>query len=111
VASLKLGSTTPAFTKKSARLADDFLAVREAEHRRDAARIAVDQLAAEVEAATAAHEAAKTAVGAEARAILAAEAEELADRIARLEGSAFELRVRLEGAARAVGCSGGDRSA
>jgi hypothetical protein len=96
---LKLGAA-PAIAKKSVRMADDYLATREAEHRRDAARIAVDQLAAEVEAVTAAHEAAKKAVGDEARAILAAEAEGLADRIATLEGAAFELRTKLEGAAR-----------
>jgi hypothetical protein len=51
-------------------------------------------------AATAAHEAAKKSLEAEARAILAAEAETLADRIARLEGESFEHRVKLEGAAR-----------
>jgi hypothetical protein len=96
---LKLGSASPAL-KKGVRMADDYLAAREAEHRRDAARIAVEKLSAEVEAATAAHEAAKKAVETEARAILAAEAEEISDRIARLEGEAFELRTRLEGAAR-----------
>jgi hypothetical protein len=96
---LKLGAA-PAIAKKSMRMAGDYLATREAEHRRDAAKIAVDQLAAEVEAASAAHEAAKAAVAIEARAILAREAEEYSDRIAKLEGEAFEHRIRLEGAAR-----------
>jgi hypothetical protein len=96
---LKLGAA-PAIAKKSVGMATDYVAVRETEHRLDAARIAVEQLAAEVEAATAAHEAAKNAVRIEARAILAAEAEELADRIARLEGEAFEHRTKLEGASR-----------
>jgi hypothetical protein len=78
-------------------MAADYVAVRETEHRRDAARIAVDKLGAEVEAA---HEAAKTAVVNEARAILAREAEEYAERVAVLEGQAFEFRTKLEGAAR-----------
>jgi hypothetical protein len=99
MAALKIGSS-PSFAKKGVSLANDHLAVMEAEHRRDAARIAVDKLGAEVEAANAAHEAAQKAVGNEARAILAAEAEELADRIARLEGEAFEHRTKLEGASR-----------
>jgi hypothetical protein len=86
--------------KKGVGYAADYLAVREAEHRLEAARIAADKLGAEVLAANAAHAAANNAVKVEARAILAGEAEELAERIARLEGTAFELRVRLEGAAR-----------
>jgi hypothetical protein len=99
VAALKLGSS-PAFAKKGVSLANDHLAVMEGEHRRDAARIAVEKLGAEVSAATAAHDAAKIAVGIEARAILAREAEEHAARIAELEGEAFQHRIQLEGANR-----------
>jgi hypothetical protein len=95
---LKLGSQ-PAF-KKSVTMASDYMVLKETEHRRDAAQIAVDQLAAEVEAANAAHDAAKAAVGVEARAILAAEANEHAERIASLEQEALRHRIRLEGAAR-----------
>jgi hypothetical protein len=99
VAALKLGSS-PAFAKKGVGMAADHLAVMEAEHRRDAARIAVEKLGAEVSAATAAHDAAKNAVGIEARAILAREAEEHATRIAELEREAFQHRIQLEGAHR-----------
>jgi hypothetical protein len=99
VAALKLGSS-PAFAKKGVGMAADHLAVMEGEHRRDAARIAVEKLGAEVSAATAAHDAAKNAVGIEARAILAREAEEHATRIAELEGEAFQHRIQLEGAHR-----------
>jgi hypothetical protein len=99
VAALKLGSS-PAFAKKGVSMAADHLAVMEAEHRRDAARIAVEKLGAEVSAATAAHDAAKDAVGIEARAILAREAEEHATRIAELEREAFQHRIQLEGAHR-----------
>jgi hypothetical protein len=98
MASLKLGSA-PAL-KKSVGLAADHVALMEARHRRDAAMIAVDQLGTELSAATAAHTAAKEAVAVEARAILAREAEQHAERIAVLEGEAFEHRVKLEGASR-----------
>jgi hypothetical protein len=98
MAALKLGSQ--ATFKKSVTMAGDYLVLKEAEARRDAANLAVEKLGDEVLAATDAHEAAVKAVGDEARAILAREAEELADRIATLEGTAFGLRTKLEGAAR-----------
>jgi hypothetical protein len=100
MAALKLGDSAPAFKKKGVSLANDHLAVMEAEHRRDAARIAVEKLGAEVSAATAAHDAAKDAVGIEARAILAKEAEGHAARIAEIEREAFQHRIQLEGAHR-----------
>ena len=100
MAALKLGDSAPAFKKKGVSLANDHLAVMEAEHRRDAARIAVEKLGAEVLSATAAYDAAKNAVGIEARAILAKEAEGHAARIASLEGEAFQHRIQLEGASR-----------
>jgi hypothetical protein len=99
MASLKLGSA-PSFAKKGVDFAADHLAVMESQHRRDAANIAVEQLAAEVSAATAVHEAAKTAVRDEARAILAAEANQHAEHIASLEQEALRHRIKLEGASR-----------
>jgi hypothetical protein len=98
-AALKLRSSA-ALTNKGVDFAADHLAVMESQHRRNAAAAAVDQLSGEVEAANAAHANAKKAVEILARAILAEEAEELADRIATLEGQAFDFRVKLEGAAR-----------
>jgi hypothetical protein len=102
VESLKIKGTAPAFKKSSVGMAADYIAVRETEHRLEAAQVAVEKLAAEVSAATVAHDAAKTAVGNEAREILAREAEEHAEQIARLEGEAYEHRIRLEGASRSA---------
>jgi hypothetical protein len=100
MAALKLGGSAPAFKKKGVDRAADHIAVLEAQDQRDAARIAVDTLSAEHSAATVAHDAAKNAVGIEARAILAKEAEGHAARIASLEGEAFQHRIQLEGASR-----------
>jgi hypothetical protein len=93
---LKMGSS-PAFTKKSVRLAADHVAVTDAEHRRDAAKIAVHKLGAEVSAARLAHDDARNALEVEARTILAREAEGVVEKIVELEHDALQHRIELEG--------------
>jgi hypothetical protein len=99
MAALKMGSS-PAFTKKSVSLAADHVAVTDAEHRRDAAQIAVDTLGAEVSAARRAYDDARNALEIVARAILVREAEAVVERIAELEREALQHRVQIEGAVR-----------
>jgi hypothetical protein len=95
MAALKMGSSPPAFTKSG--MAADHVAVTDAEHRRDAAKIAVDKLGAEVSAARLAHDDARNALEVEARIILAREAEGVVERIAELEHDALQHRIELEG--------------
>jgi hypothetical protein len=81
-------------------MAADHVARLEAEHRRDAAKIAVDKLGAEVSAARLAHDDARNALEVEARTILAREAEGVVERIAELEREAMQRRGEVEGLAR-----------
>jgi len=96
---LKIGSS-PALTKKSVRAAPDHVAVMDAEHRRDTAKMAVDTLSAERAAATVAHDEAIAQLHIEARNILAAEAADLASKIRALEAESLRNRVAFESLAR-----------
>jgi hypothetical protein len=88
--------SSPAFTKRVG-MAGDHTARMDAEHRRDAAQMAVEKLGAEVSAARLAHDDATNALEVEARTILAREAEGVVERIAELEHDALQHRIELEG--------------
>jgi hypothetical protein len=107
MAALKKGSS-PSFAKKGVDMAADHLAVMEAQHRRDAARIAVDTLSAELSAATVAHDAAIAQLHVEARDILAEEAAALVSKISALEAESMQSRIAVEAIARS-GCMGWQR--
>jgi DNA repair exonuclease SbcCD ATPase subunit len=92
---LRVGSS-PALTKKSFSAAPDHVAVMDAEHRRDTAKMAVDALSAERAAATVAHDEAIAQLHIEARNILAAEAADLASKIRALEAESLRNRVAFE---------------
>jgi hypothetical protein len=107
MAALKKGSS-PSFAKKGVDMAADHLAVMEAQHRRDAAQIAVDTLSAERSAATVAHDAAIAKLHVAARDILGEEAAALASKIRALDAESMQNRVAIEAIGRS-GCMGWSR--